>query len=185
MDYSGENYMKKSSFFNLINKRPRLLNILLLLSSIYLLSTLTAVTQRLIEGPMTNIQLEEKLSTIYGSSSTIIDQGNNKEFIKSKELIVKNSIYVNNEIFYLSNITLLGTIIVGLIAVFLMFFRIKMGLLIYIIYSILPIATMYLTTPSDLILNIPLIILAISGLILITLYTKALRKVEVKQLQKR
>jgi len=60
-----------------------------------------------------------------------------------------------------------------------------MGLLIYIIYSILPIATMYLTTPSDLILNIPLIILAISGLILITLYTKALRKVEVKQLQKR
>jgi len=179
MDYSGENYMKKSSFFNLINKRPRLLNILLLLSSIYLLSTLTAVTQRLIEGPMTNIQLEEKLSTIYGSSSTIIDQGNNKEFIKSKELIVKNSIYVNNEIFYLSNITLLGTIIVGLIAVFLMFFRIKMGLLIYIIYSILPIATMYLTTPSDLILNIPLLILASSGLAFIILYTNALRRTQV------
>ena len=179
MDYSGENYMKKSSFFNLINKRPRLLNILLLLSSIYLLSTLTAVTQRLIEGPMTNIQLEEKLSTIYGSSSTIIDQGNNKEFIKSKELIVKNSIYVNNEIFYLSNITLLGTIIVGLIAVFLMFFTIKMGLLIYIIYSILPIATMYLTTPSDLILNIPLLILASSGLAFIILYTNALRRTQV------
>ena len=179
MDYSGENYMKKSSFFNLINKRPRLLNILLLLSSIYLLSTLTAVTQRLIEGPMTNIQLEEKLSTIYGSSSTIIDQGANKEFIKSKELIVKNSIYVNNEIFYLSNITLLGTIIVGLIAVFLMFFRIKMGLLIYIIYSILPIATMYLTTPSDLILNIPLLILASSGLAFIILYTNALRRTQV------
>jgi len=179
MDYSGENYMKKSSFFNLINKRPRLLNILLLLSSIYLLSTLTAVTQRLIEGPMTNIQLEEKLSTIYGSSSTIIDQGANKEFIKSKELIVKNSIYVNNEIFYLSNITLLGTIIVGLIAVFLMFFTIKMGLLIYIIYSILPIATMYLTTPSDLILNIPLLILASSGLAFIILYTNALRRTQV------
>lgn len=177
MNYDNTIFEENNSFLR-INKRPRLLNILLLLSSIYILSTLTAVTQKLIDGPMTQIQLEEQMAKLYGSTSVLLAEGAGHEYIKSTEQIVENSIYINNEIFYLSNISLAATLVIGLISVYLMFFGFKIGLCFYLIYSILPIVTMYLTTPSSLILDTSVLILALWSAVLMLLYTIGFNKLD-------
>ncbi|PWH86172.1 hypothetical protein [Brumimicrobium oceani] len=177
MNYSSETHVQDYTSLS-TTKRPKLLSLLLLLSSIYILSTLTAVTQRLIDGPMTQVQLEQQMSALYGETQILVNQGASPEYMQSTQKIVENSRYINNEVFYLSNYSLLGTLIVGLISVFLMFFGFKIGLCVYLVYSILPIITMYLITPAGLILETPILIIAFSSAVLLFLYTIGFNKLD-------
>ena len=177
MNYHNDTYVQDYTSLS-TTKRPKLLSFLLLLSSIYILSTLTAVTQKLIDGPMTQVQLEQQMSTLYGETQLLVNQGASPEYMQSTQLIVENSRFINNEVFYLSNYALLGTLVVGFISVFLMFFGFKSGLVVYLIYSMLPIITMYLITPSGLILETPILIIAFTSAVLFLLYTIGFNKLD-------
>lgn len=169
MNNQDKIYVEDYSFSSL-KSRPKLLNILLIISSIFLIATLTSVTQKLINGPLTQVQLEQEMIDLYGTPTILKSNGFDDNAIQSVQVIVENSKYINNNVFYLSNISLLVTVMIGFSGVFLMFFLKKAGFYIYIIYSILPIISMYLTTPQHLILNECVILLAVSSAILITLY---------------
>jgi uncharacterized membrane protein SpoIIM required for sporulation len=177
MDYSNETYVEDYTSLS-TTKRPKLLSFLLLLSSIFILSTLSAVTQRLIDGPMTEVQLEQEMSKLYGNTQVLVNQGASNEFMQETQLIVENSRYINNEIFYLSNVSLVATLGIGLISVFLMFFGFKIGLCFYLIYSMLPIISTYLITPSGLILETPIFIIAFTSAVLFFLYTIGFNKLD-------
>lgn len=181
MIYDNENIFKEKSYGKSNKKRPKLLSVLLILSSIFILSSLSTVTQKLINGPLSQVQLEQQISETYASKAALISQGADQEFIHATEKIIENTKYINNEIFYLSNGTVFSTLIIGLISIILMFFKVKSGLYIYMIYSALPIITMYLTTPSHLILHTSMLMLAATALLFILMYSLSFKKIKLQE----
>src|SRR5690554_616703 len=139
MIYENETIFKDNSFSNTLEKRPRLLNVLLLVSLAFILSSLVILTRDLINGPMSQVQLENEISSIYGANVNFSSHNSNSEYIQSAAVIANNAKYFNNEVFYLSNTILLATLLIGLVSLISMFYMIKFGYYLYITYNALPI----------------------------------------------
>lgn len=155
---------------NEVVKRPVFLNILLILSALYIASGFFGTTQALINGPLSEEQLEEQVSELYSSVNTLVESGIDDEFASSVEIMVDNSIYLNNEAFYSSNILTLISFIIGAMAIFMMYKLNKMGFHLYVIYSLMPIITMYALVPMHLILPMSVVLLVILGALFSILY---------------
>lgn len=151
-------------------KRPKFLNVLLVLSSVYIIATFFATTQTLISGPLTQEQLEEQTADLYGSASELTDRGVDNEITRMAEVMIDSSIYLNNEVFYLNNILRLFELILGAISIILIFKLRKIGFHLYLLYSLVPIAIMYITTPQELILTLSIVLLVGIGGLFSVLY---------------
>lgn len=155
---------------NEIKKRPTLLNVLLILSSIFIVFGFFGSTSALMNGPLSQDQLEEQTSQLYGTITSLTDGGASDEFTNTVEVMIDNSIYLNNEAFYSSNILNLISYIIGGMAIFMMFKLNKVGFHLYIIYSLLPVVITYAITPMELILPMSIVLLVILGGLFSILY---------------
>jgi len=155
---------------NEATKRPTFLNILLVLSALYILSGFFGATQALISGPLSPEQLEDQTSQLYGTISGMVEDDTDGEFANTVDVMVENSIFLNNEAFYSSNILNLVTFIVGGMAIFMMFKLNKIGFHLYVIYSLLPVVTTYAIVPMSLILPMTIVMLVILGAIFSVMY---------------
>jgi hypothetical protein len=151
-------------------KKPVLLIVLAIISGIYIVTSFFGVTSSLITGPLSEETLEEELSGLYASSAELQANGMGEQFGRIVEIIIENAIYINNEAFFITNIFTLLTLIIGAVSIFLMLKLKKIGFHIYVAYSLLPIITMYIITPSELILTFSVIISVIIAAIFSVLY---------------
>jgi len=152
------------------NKRPVFLTVLIILSGIYITFSFFGVTRSLINGPLSQEVLEEELSGLYASTAELQANGIGEQFSQMMDIIIQNAIYINNEAFYSTNILTLLTLIIGAISLFLMFNLKKVGFHIYVAYSLLPIVTMYILTPMELILTLSVILSVILAAVFSLLY---------------
>lgn len=173
MTYENETYIENYSSVK-VTKRPKLLIFLLLLSSIYIISSFVTVTQKLVTGPLTHYELEQELTTLYSTPAILKANGYDDVAIQNIQLLAENDRYVNNETFYMTNVSLMATLFIGFIGLFLLFKMRKYGLYIYLIYSFLPIAMIYLSTPEALIINSSVILIAVCSLFFALLYKVSL-----------
>lgn len=169
MTYENETYIEKYSSVT-VAKRPRLLSVLLILSSIYILSSFITVTQKLVTGPLTQYELEQELSALYSTPAILKANGYDDVAIQNIQILAENDRYVNNNTFYMTNISLMTTLLIGFIGIVLMYKMKKSGFYIYLIYSFLPIAMIYLSTPEALIINSSIILIAVTSGFFILLY---------------
>lgn len=163
---------------NAVKKRPTLLNVLLILSTIYIGFGFLGSTSALLSGPLSQDELEEQTSQLYGTITSMVDGGADDQFANTVEVMIDNSIYLNNEVFYSSNILNLISYIIGAMAIFMMFKLNKIGFHIYVIYSLLPIAITYAINPIELILPMSIILLVIIGAIFSVLYGMNLKSMK-------
>ena len=169
MIYENETYIENFSS-KTVTKRPKLLIILLLLSSIYIVSSFVTVTQKLVTGPLSQYELEQELSSLYSTPAILKSNGYDDVAIHNLQLLAENDRYVNNEAFYMTNVSLMATLLIGLTGLFLMFKMKKCGIYVYLIYSFLPIPMIYLSTPDALIINSSIILIAVTSIIFAVLY---------------
>ncbi len=155
--------------------RPRALNILLILSAVYIVMSFSATLQAIMGGPLTQVQLETETADFYGSISELRDQGIGQEFTDMAETMIETSFYINNEVFYLYNTLRLMELLIGAISIVLMFQLKKVGFHIYIVYSLLPIITTYITLPQELILTASIIVLVLIAALFALLYGSKLK----------
>ncbi|HZH86990.1 MAG TPA: hypothetical protein VFD77_06720 [Brumimicrobium sp.] len=151
-------------------KRPAFLIVLIVLSGIYIAISLFGVTRSLMSGPLSEEVLEEELSVLYASAAELQSNGAGEQLGQMIETVIQNAVYINNEAFYSTNILTLLTLIVGIASLFLMFNLKKIGFHIYIAYSLLPIITMYIITPMELILTFSIVISVIMAAVFALLY---------------
>lgn len=158
-----------------INK-PVLLVILLVLSSIYVFFGLISSVKSVVSGPLTEEQLEEGFLPIYTLISKAEEQGSSGDLVEMLNLVVANSTYINNNAFMTSAFLSLLTYLLGALAIFFMFNMRKIGFHIYVLYSLMPVAAMYIVTPSHLIPNIYLIYYMAVAIFFALLYGLNLKK---------
>ncbi|HLV41403.1 MAG TPA: hypothetical protein VKY37_03930 [Brumimicrobium sp.] len=151
-------------------KRPKLLNVLLFLSGVYIAGNFLGVVNSLIGGPLSEEQLEAELSNLYTSAADLQATGAGEQFGRIIETMIDNAIYINNEAFMATNLSTLLTLVIGALSVFLMFKLKKVGFHLYIAYSLLPIITMYMITPMELILTFSVVTTVVIGSIFSILY---------------
>ena len=156
-------------------KRPRSLNILLILSAISIIMGLTATLQSLSNGPVSQTQLEDETADFYDLIVEFKDQGVGSELTDVIEVMVNTSFYVNNEVFYLSNNLRLLELIIGAISIVLMFQLKKIGFHLYLFYSLFPIIITYITLPQELILTISIVLMLIFAALFALLYGSKLK----------
>lgn len=145
-------------------KKPTFLVFLSVLSFISLAFSFFGVISSLISGPISEEEMEMQRAALYDSISTLQAQGMDG-FASTFEKLMLYSEYMNSEAFYLGLTTSLITSIVGLVAVILMLKLRKIGFHLYVAYSLLPIITMYIITPMELISTFVVIVsLVISAL---------------------
>jgi|SRR5690554_7273707 len=138
-------------------KRPTFLTVLIVLSAIYISFSLFGVGNALISGPVSEIELDEQLSELYALSADLKSNGVGEQFGQMVEIMIQNAIYTNNEAFYITYVLNFISLIIGAISLFLMYNLKKIGFHIYVIYSLLPIISMYITTPIELILTFSIV----------------------------
>ncbi len=136
------------------NKAPSLtfLKVLLVLSAVSIFSGLYTTVSALISGPLSSEQVEEFMAEQMQNVKIFRDQGADDVvdmLISAAELTV----YQNNHVFYSFNLITLLTLLVGLAGIYMMYKLNKLGFHLYIIYSILPVLTLYLVIPMDMIPN--------------------------------
>lgn len=163
-----------------LKSRPKLLNILLFLSTIYVFSTLGTAVQKLSEGPMTEIQLQEEMELAYGSIETLTAQGLSQDNIQAIQLIKDNVAYINNHSFDLTYNLMIVVSLLGFLSILLMFSKQKAGFYAYILYSLASVASIFIITPQDLILFSTLLFVIIPSVVLIFLYNMAMKEVETR-----
>ena len=156
-------------------KRSKTLNFLLILSSIYIVMTFSATLQAVNSGPLSNNQIEEDTAEFYALVVELQKNGAGQELTNMVEVMIESSIYQNNEAFYLSNILRLIEFIVGGFGIVFMFQLRKIGFHLYILYSLLPIAIIYITIPQALIINLSIIVLVLIGGFFSLLYGSQLK----------
>lgn len=156
-------------------KRPQSLKILLILSSIYIVVTLSGTIQSLMNGPLTQDQLEEETSRLYSSVTQLEEQGIGLELVDMARVMIDSAIYLNNEAFVLTHSLKLIMLLIGAVSIVLMYQYKKIGFHIYLLYSLLPIAVMYITTPQELILNASIVLLVLIGGFFALLYGRNLK----------
>lgn len=151
-------------------KRPVLLTVLVILSAIYIIGSLLAVTSALISGPLSEEALETELEGLYELSAELSANGAGEQLAGMTNTIIDNAVYINNEVFMLSHTLSLITLIIGAIGVFMMFNLKKIGFHLYVIYSLLPIITMYIITPMELIITFSVISAVVLAALFSVLY---------------
>lgn len=159
-----EEFKTIESTTNQQEKRPVFLTVLCVLSFITIGFVLMSSILALMNGPVSNEMLEESLLDMYGMLSFYEEQGVAfmVDFIQTT---IDASFYLNNETFYLNQTLGFISLIVGLVGVVYMFKRRKIGYHFYIIYSILPVITLYLVLPKELISTVFIIAsLLLSGI---------------------
>lgn len=156
-------------------KRPQSLKILLILSSIYIVITLSGTIQALMNGPLTQDQLEQETSALYSSVTQLEEQGIGLELVDMARVMIDSAIYLNNEAFVLTHSLKLIMLLIGAASIVLMYQYKKIGFHIYLLYSLLPIAVMYITTPQELILNASIVLLVFIGGFFALLYGRNLK----------
>jgi len=97
-------------------------------------------------------------------------EGAGESFIEMFQKIIDNMIYVNNEAFYLNGLLGILTLCVGAVSIVMMLKLRKMGFHLYILYSVLPILTLYLVSPVDLIPNLYVVWHTLSAALFSVLY---------------
>lgn len=151
-------------------KRPVLLTVLLILSGIYIAGNFLGVINSLMTGPLSEELLEAELSNLYASAADLQATGAGEQMGRIIETMIDNAVYINNEAFLATNLATLITLIVGALSVFLMFKLKKIGFHLYIVYSLLPIITMYMITPMEMILTFSVVVTVVVGGIFSVLY---------------
>ena len=141
-------------------KRPVLLTVLIILSGINIAGSFLGVINSFMSGPLSEEALDYELKDIYGLVADLKASGVGEQFSRIFETMIDKAIYINNEAFFITNLSTLIAIIIGAFGLFLMFKLKKMGFHFYIVYSLLPIVTIYLITPLELISTL-LIILSV------------------------
>lgn len=165
----------KNNNFSEKPKRSPLLNVLLILSGINIVAGIYGTFQSLRHGPLTTAQLEEGMSELYTSIGQLRDQNAGESIANMVESVINYSIYVNDYSFYTNAYLLLFSFLVGAISLFFMFSLKKIGFHLYIIYSLLPVLTMYIVAPAYLIPNLNVIFYVIQATILALLYGRNLK----------
>jgi|SRR5690554_1205329 len=156
-------------------KRPQLLNVLLVLSGINIVAGIYGTFQSLRHGPLTSDQLEEGMADLYTSIGQLKDQNVGDSLVNMVESVINYSIYVNDHSFYANSYLLLFSFLVGATSLFFMFNLKKIGFHLYIIYSLLPVLTMYIVAPAYLIPNLNVVFYVIQATILALLYSRSLK----------
>lgn len=121
-------------------------------------------------GPLSEEALDAELANLYVSAADLQSSGIGEQFVRIIDTMIENAIYINNEAFLITNLSTLITLIVGAFSIFLMFKLRKIGFHLYIIYSILPIITMYIITPMEMILTFSVITTVFIGALFAVLY---------------
>ena len=160
---------------NTEEKRPRSLNILLILSSIYIIMSFSGTLQSLSNGPLTQVQMETETADFYGSIVELRDQGIGEGLADMAEVIIETSFYINNEAFYLTHNLRLLELIIGAISIVLMFQLKKTGFHVYLFYSLFPIITTYITLPQEFILTASIILMLMFAALFAFLYGSKLK----------
>lgn len=138
-------------------KRPRFLMVLLVLSSINICISLIGVAMSLSSGPLTQKEIDKGFEPIVKEISNLKTNANDPEltsvldnmFSKTKA----NTEYKNFNFFYAFNwLTLIGFLL-GATSIYFLYNLRKIGLHLYIIYSLFPILIAYAILPLGLILT--------------------------------
>jgi hypothetical protein len=164
-----------SELSNTDGKRPRSLNVLLILSSIYIVMSFSATLQSLSDGPRTEVQMETDTAEFYSSIVELKDQGIGEGLTDMAEVMIESSFYINNEAFYLTNNLRLLELIIGAISIVLMFQLKKTGFHVYLFYSLFPIITTYITLPQKFILTASIVLMLIFAALFAFLYGSKLK----------
>lgn len=141
-DYTDEQQVKK----------PNFLLVLVVLSSIYILFSIYGNILGLVNGPLSNDQLEAYKAEQYQNIETMKSEGIDDvaEMIRST---VDLTIYQNNNNYYSFHFLSIIGLFIGLVGVVFMFQLKKMGFHLYIVYSLFSILVLYMLTPIDIIPN--------------------------------
>ncbi|PKR80627.1 hypothetical protein CW751_09665 [Brumimicrobium salinarum] len=155
---------------NTPKKVPNFLLVLVVLSGLYISTSLIGSVMSIFSGPLSEEALEEELAVLYTSISEVKASGLGEQFVQILETVINHTIFVNNEAFYMTHLTTLITLLVGLVSIVFMLKLKKIGFHLYILYSFLPIVFMYIITPSELILTFSVIITVITSALFALLY---------------
>ncbi|MGM0479251.1 MAG: hypothetical protein ACQERC_08500 [Bacteroidota bacterium] len=150
-------------------RKPTFLVVLAVLSFIYLAFSLFGALGSLFSGPLNTEQMETQKAQLYESKSTLEAEGMDN-FSEMIEKSIRYSEYMNFEAFYISHTTNIIISLVGIVAVILMLQLKRIGFHIYVAYSLLPIITMYIITPMELILTISVITMVVISALFTILY---------------
>lgn len=152
-----EEYKTIKSEVHESNKRPVFLTVLCILSFVTIGFGLMSSILALINGPVSGEMMDESLTDMYAMLSFYEEQGLTfmVDFIQKT---IDSSYYLNNETFYLNQALGFIGLVVGLIGVVFMFQQKKIGYHLYIIYSILPVITLYLVLPLELISTVFIVV---------------------------
>lgn len=150
-------------------KKPVFLVILSVLSLITIGFGLISALLAIMNGPVDFELLEEGMTEMYGMIDLYEEQG--IDFMVSFiQKTIDSNLYINNEAFFLNQIFTLITLLIGLVAVIMMLKLKKIGYHLYIIYSFLPVITLYVVLPSELISTVFVIVSLIMSALFCLLY---------------
>ena len=156
-------------------KRPNLLMVLLILSGFYIATNTYGIIQDFMRGPISQEQVDEQLLPIYNSINDLQSQGASPNVIGSLKTMVANTKYINNDAFYLYNSLTLFTLLFGAVSLFFMFKLKKIGFHLYIIYSLLPIISMYIIFPINKVSTLSIVFSLFVAALFSLLYGKNLK----------
>lgn len=159
---------------NPTRKRPRLLMVLIILSSINIFFSLIGTTTTISRGPVTQKAIDAEFNPIKKQIDKLSDGSNNEKLEATLNGMItrtkQNTEYKNFNVFYLFNWLLFLTFIIGIISLYFLFSLRKIGLHLYIIYSLLPILIAYAILPVHLVLPYQVIFTVILAALFSILY---------------
>lgn len=156
-------------------RRPTLLIVLLILSGFYIVMNSYGIVQDMMNGPLTEEEVDEQLSTIYTSINDLQSEGASQNIIGSLKTMIANTKYINSKAFYLYNTLTLFSLLFGAVSIVLMYQLKKIGFHLYIIYSLLPILSMYIIFPIKLVSTLSIVFSLLIAVIFALLYGKNLK----------
>lgn len=174
MENIGFNPDENTDLQEEIPKRPVFLTVLIVLTSISIFFGLLGGVSSLMNGPLTEEQVEEGMMPLYETIPTLESEGLDN-YADMVRLIIDYTKHVNDNSFSLNNLLTILTYIIGIGAIVMMFRLRKIGFHLYVIYSLLPVVTLYLVAPSSLIPNIYVIFYMVIAILFTLLYALNLK----------
>lgn len=174
MENIGFNPDENTDLQEEIPKRPVFLTVLIVLTSISIFFGLLGGVSSFMNGPLTEEQVEEGMMPLYETIPTLESEGLDN-YADMVRLIIDYTKHVNDNSFSLNNLLTILTYIIGIGAIVMMFRLRKIGFHLYVIYSLLPVVTLYLVAPSSLIPNIYVIFYMVVAILFTLLYALNLK----------
>jgi hypothetical protein len=138
-------------------KRPPIfVVVLVILSLLYISSGLYSAIAGLVSGPFSQEQMEQ-IEITFASSINEMKSMGQEGFAGMMQTLVERIHYANDVVFYKQNAWLLIVFLIGLAGVVQMLRLKKTGFHLYIIYSLLTVAVLYIVFPTKLILTIEVV----------------------------